>query len=311
MDGKQLQVQYKDHLSDYYAWDQLSHAENWLLYPQNLGSFLTIDETSLSHGELYTIITNKTAHGRQGSIVAMVKGTQAEDVIDVLLKIPKRARDKVKEVTLDMAPSMVKIIRRSFNNAVIVTDRFHVQQLAFDAVQELRIKYRWEAIEQENEDILQAKQENKAYKPEELANGDTPKQLLARSRYLLFKNKSRWTPSQAERAKILFEKYPLLETAYNLALKLGHIFEKTIDKGIAFTRLAHWYNDVEKSGIESFRTVSRSIQAYYLTILNFFDNRSTNAAAESFNAKIKAFRAASRGVRDINFFLYRLSKIYA
>ncbi|MDD4713384.1 MAG: transposase, partial [Bacteroidales bacterium] len=33
--------------------------------------------------------------------------------------------------------------------------------------------------------------------------------------------------------------------------------------------------------------------------------------AESFNAKVKAFRATQRGVRDISFFLFRLSKIYA
>ncbi|WP_184468094.1 transposase, partial [Pedobacter sp. AK013] len=53
------------------------------------------------------------------------------------------------------------------------------------------------------------------------------------------------------------------------------------------------------------------IQSHYLYILNFFINRATNASAESFNAKIKAFRATSRGVRDIKFFLFRLSKIYA
>ncbi|MGX5858538.1 transposase [Dyadobacter jiangsuensis] len=43
----------------------------------------------------------------------------------------------------------------------------------------------------------------------------------------------------------------------------------------------------------------------------FFNNRSTNASAESFNAKIKAFRSSSRGVRDVRFFLFRLSKLYA
>ncbi|WP_417764995.1 transposase [Sphingobacterium composti] len=44
---------------------------------------------------------------------------------------------------------------------------------------------------------------------------------------------------------------------------------------------------------------------------NYFDNRSTNASAESFNAKIKAFRSQFRGVRDINFFLFRLTKLFA
>lgn len=47
---------------------------------------LCIDETALSKGELYTILTNRDKHGRKGTIVAIVKGTKAEDVINVLLK---------------------------------------------------------------------------------------------------------------------------------------------------------------------------------------------------------------------------------
>jgi len=235
----------------------------------------------------------------------------AEDVIKVLEKIPFRARSLVQEVTMDMAPSMMKIIMSSFPSAIRVTDRFHVQQLAFDAVQELRIKYRWEAIEEENQQIIKSKNEQMTYQPELLSNGNTTKQLLVRSRYLLFKSSSKWTHSQKLRAEILFEIYSKLKDAYDLAMSLGNIFKKTNDKGVAFTRLAQWYDKIDKSGIESFGTVARSIQLNYLTILNFFNNRSTNAATESFNTKIKVFRASSRGVRDVNFFLYRLAKIYA
>jgi len=50
---------------------------------------------------------------------------------------------------------------------------------------------------------------------------------------------------------------------------------------------------------------------HYKPILNYFNNRSTNASAESFNAKIKEFRAMFRGVRDVRFFLFRLTKLYA
>jgi transposase len=67
---------------------------------------------------------------------------------------------------------------------------------------------------------------------------------------------------------------------------------------------------VTKSGFKSFNTISRTIMNHYNTILNYFDNRSTNASAESFNAKIKAFRSHFRGVRNVEFFLFRLSKIY-
>ena len=175
----------------------------------------------------------------------------------------------------------------------------------------MRIAYRWEAIEQENKEIELAKSTKQKYIPHVLENGDTLKQLLARSRYILFKRESKWTPSQHRRAELLFRYYPDLELAYNLAMKLGEIYHTIKDKGVGFTRLAKWYDEVERSGFKSFGTVSRSIQNNYQYILNFFENRNTNASAESFNAKIKAFRSQFRGVRDIPFFLFRLSKIYA
>lgn len=210
-----------------------------------------------------------------------------------------------------MAANMQQIVQRVFTKATLVTDRFHVQKLAYDAVQEMRIAYRWQAIEQENHEIELSKELGKVYVPNKLSNGDTHKQLLARSRYLLFKSKSKWTPSQVWRAELLFKYYPQLEKAYELSQKLGHIYHQVKDKGVAFTKLAQWYDMVEKAEFKSFNTIAKSIQGHYLTILNYFERRSTNASAESFNAKIKAFRAQFRGVRNIPFFLYRLSMIYA
>jgi hypothetical protein len=66
---------------------------------------------------------------------------------------------------------------------------------------------------------------------------ETLKQLLARSRYLLYKNKSKWSENQIERASILFELSDI-EKAYNLAQDLRNIFEKTTDKIIGLSRLA-------------------------------------------------------------------------
>ncbi|WNH10965.1 transposase [Thalassobellus suaedae] len=80
---------------------------------------------------------------------------------------------------------------------------------------------------------------------------------------------------------------------------------------IAYTKLAHWYKDVEQSGFRAFNTIANTITLNYISILNYFINRSTNASAESFNAKIKAFRAQFRGVKNIEFFLFRLTTIFA
>lgn len=306
-----MQSQYKDFLSDFKAWDQKSHAKKWLLFPRNIGKRLSIDETSLSNGELYTIVTNKFGKGRKGTIVAMVAGTKADNVIAVIEKIPLKERNLVKEITLDMAGNMGLIARKCFPNATRVTDRFHVQKLAIEALQEIRIKYRWEAIDQENDAIEKAKKSKVNFESKTFSNGDTLKQLLARSRYFLYKNKSKWTENQAERASLLFELYPDIQKGYRLTQELRGIFEHTTDKVIAFAKLAKWHEKVNQSGFKSFGTISRTITNHYQTILNYFDNRSTNASAESFNAKIKAFRSKFRGVRNIEYFLFRLTNIYA
>lgn len=309
--GRTLQYHYKNHLSDFKDWAQKEHSEDWLLYGDNIGKHLSLDETSLSNGELYTILTNKKAQGKKGSIVAIVKGTKAIDVINILHKISLEKRNMVQEVTVDMAGSMNLIAKKCFPKTEIVTDRFHVQKLASEAVQEERIRLRWEIIELENNAIQEARKNGKMYKPKLLSNGDTHKQLLARSRYLLFKSNTKWTVRQIERAKILFKLYPTIEKAYNLAQGLSYIFENNTVKDVARLKLAHWYNKVEKSQFKSFSTIARSIQVHYVSILNYFNNRSTNASAESFNAKIKEFRAQFRGVRDVKFFLYRLTKLFA
>ena len=281
------------------------------MYGKNIGKHLSLDETSLSNGELYTILTNKNAKGQKGSIVAIIKGTKAEDIITVIMKINLSRRNMVKEVTVDMAPNMNLVIKKCFPKAETVTDRFHVQKLALEAVQEQRIKHRWEIIEQENKAIEKAKKQGEVYKDELLENGDTKRQLLARSRYLLFKPKYKWTESQKIRAQLLFELYPNIQKAYKLAMDLRAIYEKNTDKNIARVKLAKWYNQVEILEIKSFSTIAKTIQNNYEKILNYFNNRSTNAAAESFNAKVKEFRAMFRGVKDVKFFLYRLAKLYA
>lgn len=292
-------------------WKSRKHAKDYLIFPQNITKNLSIDETAFTNGDLYTIVTSKEAKGKKGSIVAMIKGVKVDTVTKFLKLIPKKERDKVNEITLDMAFTMVNICNNVFPNAKQVTDRFHVQKLANEAVQNVRIKYRWEALELDNERYEKSKRKGLMYTPETLENGDTLKQLLARSRYFLFKHHSKWTDKQKLRAEILFEKYPKIHEAYQLSMELYNIYQNTKDKGIAFTKLAHWYRTVEVSGFKTFNTVIRTIQQHYTSILNYFDNRSTNASAESFNAKIKGFRTQFRGVRDVNYFLFRLEKIFA
>jgi len=310
LDPKLFERQYKDHLSDFHQWDQKSHADKWLVFPENVGSRLSLDETSISNGELYTILTNKAAKGGKGSLVALVEGTKADDISIVFNKISLSRRLEVKEVTLDFSPSMERAVRTSFPNARLTTDRFHVQQLLSEALQEMRVSLRWKAIQEENDGMKQAKLTGERYTPQVYANADTKKQLLARSRYLLFKPSSKWTHHQQERAVILFELFPALAHGYNLTMNFRNIYETSTTRKQAQQRFHDWFQKVEKEQLDSFTTTAHYLHNHLDTILNYFPDRSTNASAESFNAKLKGFRALVRGVCDKKFFLYRVAMIY-
>lgn len=311
IDGHTFEKQYKEVLSGFREWDQLDHAEEWLLFPGNIGPRLAIDESSLSNGELYTFVTNRDARTRERALVAVVAGTKSEDVIAVLQRIDEKQRLAVEEVTLDLSDSMRKIVRASFPRARRVIDRFHVQKLACDAVQELRIKHRWDAIQQANDEMEEARLKDEEYIPFRYSNGDTRKELLMRSRYLLFKSADKWTVRQKQRAQILFEEYPDIKQAYGLCHSLRMIFSKNTIKDAARLSMARWYNKVEEAGFHSFNVIAATFYEHYDEILNFYNNRSSNAMAESFNAKIKLFRANIRGVADKKFFLFRIANIYA
>jgi transposase len=280
------------------------------LFPENIGEFLSIDEVSLSKGELYTFVSNKAGKGKQGTIVAIIKGTRTQDIVSVLSKLDLSLRDQVKEVTLDMANNMESAIKQSFPKASLVTDRFHVIKLTTEALQHLRVKYRWQELDKENEAISNARKQGKKYKAIELENGDSPKQLLARCRYILTMNPNQWTKNQQHRAKILFEQYPALETAYKHVMEFKNIYELS-DKLKAEQSFKEWINKTNEINIKEFNTVANTVKNNLKNIINFFDYRSTNANAESFNAKIKLFRANLRGVVDNKFFLFRLSKLFA
>ena len=310
MDGDNLRYQYKEYISNFRLWEEVNPYP-YVLYKKNLGPYLSIDETCLSQGELYTIVTNKEGHGKQGTLVAMIPGTKSEDVIAALENLPRSLRLKVKEITLDLSPTMRLIVKKSFPRATLVADRFHVQRLMNEAISDLRVDYRWQAIDLENKEIQLAKEEKRKHIPHIFENGDTRRQLLARSRHVVMKHFSKWTNTQAERAEILFRQYPAIEEAYRVSMELTQIYNTTSNKNIGLTRLARWYDKVEKLNLKFFRSVIETMQNNYGIICNYFENRATNASAESFNAKVKAFRSQFRGVRDIPFFIFRLTTLFA
>ena len=303
--------------------------------PENIGVRMCIDETSLSQGELYTFVTNPDGKARKGTLVAMVKGTKAEVVQQILKKIPFCQRTKVKEVTMDLSDTMSAIVSECFPCAKQTIDRFHAQRLAFDAMQEVRMQAKREAAKEQaqakkdfykQQEINKKKRKdkdtkdprgrkpdraNKAFKPFRYSNGDTKVELLTRVRYLLMVSPEKWTHSQHERWGLLKEHFPKITEAYNLAHSLRICYNMdSSDMGKVIEAMYNWYDKAIASSFDGFKAVAETIEDHMWEILHYFQSHSTNAFAESFNAVVKRFRSELRGVADLPFFVFRLSKIF-
>jgi transposase len=75
--ARKLQRHYKKKVSGFEQWDQRPHAEEYLIYPDNITDKLSIDEVSLSKGELYTFVTSKKPGVKnKKSLVAVIHGPQ-------------------------------------------------------------------------------------------------------------------------------------------------------------------------------------------------------------------------------------------
>ena len=305
VNGKYYADLYRNKLSGYSDWVDENLCYGFYFNADNIGPYMSLDETCLSNGEVWTFLTNKEGHGGKGTLAAALPGTRSDEIISILINaMSKSVRRRVKEVTCDLSPSMMLIAGEVFYSAYVVNDRFHVQRVYNDAVDEIRIDIRRQLIAEENNC-------DRAQSPATYSNGETMRQILARSKHTLMISQEKWTDIQRHRANILFRHYPILKKAYLLAMQMRHIFNLKISPAKAMAKFNEWYGKVLELGNINFRSVIMTFKNHAPTILNYFRRRATNASAEAFNSKVKIFRAQMRGVRDRNFFIFRIAKLYA
>lgn len=305
VNGKHFADLYRNKISGYHDWCDTELANGFYFNAANIGPYLSLDETCLSNGEVWTFLTNKEGKGGRGTLAAAIPGTKSDEIISILVNaMGKSVRRRVKEVTCDLSPSMMLIAQEVFYNAYVVNDRFHVQQVYNEAVDEIRIDIRRKLIAEENE-------RDKSIPAVTYSNGETMRQILARSKHTLMMSSNKWTDIQRNRVNILFMHYPILKDAYNLAMSLRKIFNTKTSPTKAMKKMNEWYEKVRQLGNANFRSVVKTFKNHAPTILNYFRRRATNASAEAFNSKVKIFRAQMKGVRDRNFFIFRLVKLYA
>jgi transposase len=221
-----------------------------ILNPKNMGKNITIDDKNID-GKGYTIVANKD----MGKIILLMTATKSRLIMEALDKIPVGLRMKVQTISKDLAENYDWFARTMFMNATRVADKFHVIKLALEELQAVRIRHRQVILTAERKLREGLKKEGKSLKnlppPKRFENDETIKEILAKSRYLLFKFKSEWDEFQAERAKILFREFPEIEQVYDLMCSFRNFYKCKIgNKQNAIKSLNKWYAKTKEIKID-------------------------------------------------------------
>ncbi len=294
-----------------------------LLKTEHIGEQMAIDEKHID-GQFYTILTN----GKTGK-VAMLASTVNSEEIGQCLNYFGDSLKQVRTITRDLSPTYEKIATLHFSNATQVADKYHIVQQAIESVQELRIRYKQEALTAQRKEEKEHREEYKQYKqapelfvdkekprkkyvPQRLENGETKPEFLSRCNYLLYKKEHQWTPKQRSRVRLLFKYYPTIEKAYKHIADFREWYDPAIKKSSFMYKekqLWTWIYEVETCNIDELLNFRNSVENNADYILNYYQNYATNAIAESTNAKIQGYIHDNRGTRDLDFFHYRLGLV--
>jgi len=288
--------------------------------PQNFGKNMCMDDKNVG-GRGYLIFSNTDTK----KIALMIETTKLKLVKKVIHKLPVAIQFGVETMTRDLGSGYYWFCKEVFPRLrEQIADKFHIIKDALGSLQDIRVRYRQSelrkkrlAYEKHKKEELKRKEEcQKAkktfirqkfkYPEEKFSNGETLLQILAKSRYLLFKFPHQWYFGQEERAKILFNKFPEIERAYKLICSFRSFYAIKIgNRKKATSSLQAWFGKVQSEDIEEISNFSSMVERHYEEIMNYFNEGRTNAYAEGLNSQIEKFINSNSGTRDRDFFHFR------
>ncbi len=286
-------------IADQQTGEILSEIPVYIAKPENVGERMNIDDKQIGK-DVFTIMTNRDT----GKIALMVETVKAEE-LQMAAEFLGQAIERVRSISCDMSASYLKFIRSTFKNCKIVIDKFHVIRYVLEATQNVRIQIKNQLLENLPKGTRRTQGDEKTLSDLE---------LLKRSKYLLTQSQSNWTDYQSELANELFDKFPQLQTAYQLSedFKTWYTPGKQHNSRLVNEKLLFgWYEKAENSGLKQFESVIKMIEKHEEEIINYFDSKHTNAKAENMNGKIQRFISNNYGIKDKDFNIYRIAMYFS
>jgi transposase len=239
-------------------------------------SAIGIDE--LSYRKHHHYITLVTDHDK-GKIVWGEEGKDSDALIAFFDQLGEERCKKIKIVTMDMSKAYVSAVRLKVPQAQIVFDRFHVEKLVHDALDDVR-REEWR-----------------------LQKGTEEGKKLKRTRWPLLKRPWNLLPSEKAKLSILQKDNKRLYRAYLLKEKLGEIFDTCVHDEEAREELMGWLSWASRSRLPSFVKVAQTIKEHLEDILAYFLCRLTNGLIEGLNNKARMLTRRAFGFHSAQAFI--------
>jgi transposase len=230
---------------------------------------ISIDELSYRrHHKYVTVVTDL----KRSRVIWVAPGKNADTVRSFFEELGAERATRLELVAIDMSGAYIQAVREKAPHARLVFDRFHVQRLAQDALDEVRREQVRELRELDPEAAKELK--------------DT--------RFPL--QKSPWNLTQPESEKIsrvqdrnrpLYRGYLLKETLCDI---LDHR-----QPNVARRRLEEWCGWAARSRLEPFRKAAVTVKKHIEGIVDYVRTRWTTAISEGLNGKIRTITRRSYG----------------
>ena len=238
---------------------------------------ISVDEISYRKGHRYLTLVVDMEKGR---VIWGKEGKSAETLKSFFEEIGEEACAKIEHCAIDMGAAYIKAVEESLPNTTLIFDRFHVQQLVSEAVDEVR--------REECRATEKGSDERKAFKD---------------SRYALLKNPWNLTPKQEGVLATLQASNNAIYRAYLMKESFADIFRSVFTVSAARKKMAKWLAWASRSRLAPFTKVARTVKKHLEGILAYFETGYTTSMSEGFNNKARLATRRAYGFHSADAFL--------
>lgn len=238
---------------------------------------LNIDEHSFRGRDLKITLGEE----RTKTLLEILPGDSQEILRQRLKTLPEAVKQRISEICIDMKQSYLKAVEEELPKTKVVIDKFHVIRELLRQMEETR-------------KILQSL---------------NVKGYRRINRFLLLKNREKLSPEELLKLGDVFKRYkkfPTLKQCYLIKEKIRKMYQVQ-DRQLAEREIDSILLSLENYPAGKMKEIHGTLLRWKPYILNYFENRMTNAFIEGCHNKIKLIKRMSYGFRNFQNYVMKIT----